>query len=804
MIRDWRFLAGDSPSRHYDVEKADKYIGETFGRVLHWLICSADRMPPGQAVVAYYAQHIELIKWIGQRMGYSILSGGTDLDLSGAHSKLDKHCRAIIGTWMILMPSERAQATRRASSANWAQTHMAVAAHAPQIQASQPQLHQEKLSFEQAQRNAGSAPIVVPVIQPQAQPFHVPHAHISQTRDLGPQNLQNSAPPPQASQAPFQTASVPQFALNAPAPITTSPQPKSIDDILNDVARDFNNILIPQCEKYLSSPPADPSNRLFEYKRLTQHIEKGVIGLLDGFPIPEGHPARTRRKAMIVEAQQLLQSLDVANRPPSASSTPSIASTPSFASHPPSAVFVSKVTNASNNVAPAASNPPTPTPTASDPSPGISPSQQSHPMSPTSPPPYSPNTPPSAVTAGINTNPADYPFPAKKPIRRKAPPPPKKFIAAKAIYDFEPEEDDDEELAFKEGDDIEIIEKTAALEEEGWCRARVKGSKKLGLVPLEYLEIEEKPPTLKPTPVPSRPPMASAASTAQPPQHELYGSESQITYGTTSADHHCDTASISSTMYAPSSHPSYQSGYPTSSYQSAYPNNPQIYMADHQASHHTSKMGKKMEVAGLAVATAGAAAGIASYVKQAQPSDAQPAGDAAQQQQATTENVTVNESYDPTSNVQNNNDSTDVTQNNYDPTTITAPPLDPNSSPPAIADLSAYASSPFDPGPPLNEPNPVAGLAAVDPYFAAQSPDLAAAPDFDSALLATGVPQDPTVYQDVPTAVSPFAGIATTGPVDLVQQVPVTDTMPLATDGVEYTGWETSELIDDADSDVGF
>lgn len=634
-------------------------------------------------------------------MGYSILSGATDLDLSGTHGKLDKNCRIIISTWVILMPSERAQASRRVSSANWAQTHAAATAHAPQVQLPQPQAFHEKIPFDQYQSNVEPPPIVVPIIQSNMPPQQFPQPPAPQSRDLGPQNSQASPPLNHISQSSSQAALVPQLApSNGPATGTT---PKSIEERLDDVARDFNEILIPQSEKLLSYPPTDPNARLFEYRRVAQHIERGVIAWLDGFPIPEGHPARKRRKEMIIEAQQLLQSLDVASKPPSASSTPSIASTPSVASHPHSAVFVPKVTPASTNPAPAATNPFVSLAAVSEPSPGISPLQQSHPMSPISPPPYSPDTPPSTVSAGSSTTPAGYPFPAKKPIRRKAPPPPKKFISAKALYDFEPEEDNDEELAFKEGDDVEIIEKTAALEEEGWCRARVKGSKKLGLVPLEYLEIEEKPPTLKPT-APSTTLSAPSASVAYQPHHELHGSEAQTYYGTTSVDHPSEPGSIGSTIYDPSSHHSYSSGYPPSSYPTNYSDNSQMHISNSQQSHHTSKMGKKMEIAGLAVATAGAAAGIATYVQQVPSSDPQPTGADGQQQQPTTENVTINEQDDPTENIQNTYDTTNSTQTTVDPTIIiTTPPLAPvadiDNSPPQIADLSAYSASPFDPQP---------------------------------------------------------------------------------------------------------
>ncbi|KAK4695533.1 hypothetical protein P7C71_g2235, partial [Lecanoromycetidae sp. Uapishka_2] len=328
-------------------------------------------------------------------------------------------------------------------------------------------------------------------------------------------------------------------------------------------------------------------------------------------------------------------------------------------------------------------------------------------MSPTSPPPYSPNSPPSTVSAGNSTTPAAYPFPAEKPIRRKAPPPPRKFISAKAIYDFEPEEDNDEELAIKEGDDIEIIEKTTALEEEGWCRARVKGSKKLGLVPLEYLEIEEKPPTLKPT-APASVTSAAPAPSPHQPHHELHGNDSQIYYGTTSVDQASGAASISSTMYEPNAQTSYPSVYPSSSYPAPYPNEPQMYMPNNQQPHHASKMGKKMEIAGLAVATAGAGAGIASYIQQSQSPDTEAAGDTAQQEQPTAENVIVNEPYDPNQFIQNN-DTTSITQ---DTTTITTTPrLAPSATPPPVADVSAYNFSPFDPQSSLDEIDPGAGFS---------------------------------------------------------------------------------------------
>lgn len=464
LIEDWRFLVGDSPARYHNVEKADKNIGETFDRVLHWLICSADRLPNEQAVVTYYLQHIELIKWIDQRMSYIILYGATDFDVSDAHSKMDKNCRSIFSTWVVLMPSERARATRRASSATWTQTHMTVAAQISPMHISQPEPAQQQSGALDNHQNVKNAPIVLPILQHQTLIGQAMPPPSIQTQIRPPKVPQSSLSPSQYPLPQFQTGPIPQLMLQSSAPSTTLPPPQTIDERLDNVTHDFNQVVVPQCERLLSRPPTDPKSRLFEYKRLTQHLERSVIGWLDALPIPEGHPARKRRKEMIIEAQHLLQSLDVANRPPSMADTPSIASTPSVASPPPAAIAVPNATTSSVITASPVEKPSMSIPTTS---PHISPSKQTYPVASTSPPPYSPNTPPSIISLEDISNPASYPFPTKNPVRRKTPPPPSKFLAAKTLYDFEPEKNNDEKLAFKEGDEIEIMEKTAALKKEG-------------------------------------------------------------------------------------------------------------------------------------------------------------------------------------------------------------------------------------------------------------------------------------------------------------------------------------------------
>lgn len=102
-ITDWRFLAGDANQRNVDVEKADKHIGDNFGRVVYWLICSASRMPVDRAVIAYHDQHRELVRWLAKRVGFRVLSTG-DLDMSPKpYVKLDKSLKNIMNSWIIVM-----------------------------------------------------------------------------------------------------------------------------------------------------------------------------------------------------------------------------------------------------------------------------------------------------------------------------------------------------------------------------------------------------------------------------------------------------------------------------------------------------------------------------------------------------------------------------------------------------------------------------------------------------------------------------------------------------------------------------
>ena len=573
-------------------------------------------------------------------MGYSILYAASELDLGGVHSQLDKKSRATVGTWVLLMSSEKAQAVRRASSAQWAESHTQNTEQVLPVQKPQPQPIQPMEISVQPSQKATISPVVPVVSSPQTDsgPLFVPKAQGS---------------------SPFQ-------ALQ-----------KTIDEQLDVVEVELTNSTVPQCQRLLSKPPSDMNTRTFELKRLIQHIEKGIIDLIDGFQIPPDHPARVRRKDMIVEAQKLLHALDVASKDWTVAnpqqnlgvtlpnSLPTTHSTQELKVELPAST--SSLQSAQQS---------TITDTTSNPT---SPQAQPSPAPSTSPPPYSPTTSPISVS---NVTPG-FPFTGKPAVRRKAPPPPRRFVPAKALYDFEPE-NNDEELAFKEGDEIEIIERNAVLEEDGWCRARVKGSRKIGLAPLEYLEIDEKGSNLdNPTGTAES---SVAAPTSQPtsaiPHSHLYS---------TNAGGAADGASIAGLMTAETSKPSQSSEFSVSSGQTSNPIGPQIGTSTTTSAQNMDKFGKGMEVAGLALATVGTAAATIPYVQtsdtQAQPletAEVESVSDLTQNTSLFTESETVvggedNVTIDPT-------DCTPVVQDEY----VAIAPSPPNT------DLSAFSSTPFE------------------------------------------------------------------------------------------------------------
>ena len=516
-IRDWRFLSSDTNSKKYEIRESDKYIGENFGRVLYWLICSAHRMQDGMAVIAYYDQHINLVRWFGARFGYRVIRAHGDLNLSGNHMQMTKKMRAIFDTWLIIMPSASALAERRASQAVWAQQntrpqpstiqsadgiaggqHPHRASTMPndtsQAAASRLSVADSTVSSESlaAQTNAGQTNATTassgqplgmipgtpstlsPPMSPAARPVvggsgAVPSRHASVT----------SADHPTSAQSEAHTAAVP------PRTIAMAK--------FEGIMILYNSKYVPLCNHFLTTQFLSMEARKQQHTAISEGIMNEIILKLDDVDIQGDEVARMHRKGLIDNVKSTLGKLDETLR-----------------------LATEMETQAQHNAATAAAQSETQAQTAdTPPQPGIS-------RVYTNPPTFHSTVNPAELAAGLGfvelpatsattTSPhrpelasapavaEDAAAAAPKPtaVRRKAPPPPRKpVILATALYDFEPDDPDAEELAFSEGDTLEIVDKSKQLEEDGWCKARVKGQKKTGLVPLDYIEEHPNQPAL--------------------------------------------------------------------------------------------------------------------------------------------------------------------------------------------------------------------------------------------------------------------------------------------------------------------
>ncbi|KAG8530049.1 uncharacterized protein KY384_005531 [Bacidia gigantensis] len=726
-INDWRFLMSDSNLRAYDVEKADKMIGENSGRVIHWLICSADRIPPGQAIIVFYDQYIAIVKWLGERAGFRSLYPSVDLDMTGVHSQLDGRLRAVLNGWIILMSSENTRTARNAASTKWAEERARAAKQMPKAYAQPSAEPSQRLPVDQRQTTQ-IAPNVSAVGQPNVGSEGIPSS------------MQNASPP--------------------------------LEIQLNEVNRWFHTQLKPQCQVFIRAPPADSHARDMERRRIVDLTERFVLHRLDALQIPEGHPGRTHRSAMIAQAQQMLATLDTLSSP----------------NQDNQALYAAGMVPGQNvnNMFPATSNP-------------VeigSPSATSNTSSPVaSPPPYCPTISPNSAT-----NAADgFPFQQKRTtvVRRKAPPPPKKtvLLVAKALYDFERDANDDEELSFKEGDELEIVEKSASLEQDGWCKVRVKGNTtKVGLAPLDYLEI------ISPTPI-----VPEKVPAIHPGAHLVADGDSKPILG---------HPVVQQTESNPPTQPLHVQ--PSNAFTSSSQNSQALnHAGPNEPVKVKNKLGK-YEVAGFAVAGIGAAAGVGTLVQ----GFSSPSSEHSQTESLHMGHQSpAGHSQHPT--VENNNDAVQQAQNEgSQPSTEPSQNQDDNESPqfhqaqastiqdqttttdtvivtesdtvisdseyydtsvPPATDISAFSGG-FDPVPvtsnptttaisTIEEPALITNPAAIGPPLTMQDPGFTTPLAVDHTFVIEETTVSPHLapvfdpaLQEEPVIVSPFASMATPPP----------------------------------------
>ena len=608
-IRDWRFLSSDSNSRAFEVDKADKQIGSQWGRVLYWLICSAHRMPSGMAVVAYYDQHIALIRYLGPRFGYRVLNTGGDLNMSGPHLQLNKKLRATFDSWVVIMPSESLIAERHKATQQAAQSSGLRPPTMPMATGSVPQqIHmagpsgvgtgpQQPHMVTSPGVIPGSSPPYRPTPQgvgPAAGPTPASHQYSGVTPTSpgsGTGRLSISSEISSQDNKPMNNGNA--SAMRPAMNFHHEQQSESSGKLnqLNSLEHFHTSVFRERCNRFISNPPTNVDNLKEEYERLTGDIQLALLSKIESLDTSGDEAAGLKKKSLLEDVKGSLAKIDAVyrgaltassppSRPSSVASVPSVHPSPSgnqplFGSiNGPSELAGSSV----SNITPSQTNSLVQELPANTVSPvGVS-STAVYPTmtqmsSPVSVSPVNVPAPPSSSPA-----PAIIPAPAPAPtlaptsaaltsrpsvVRRKAPPPPKKVILAKALYDFEPEDDEEGggELTFSEGDILEIVEKNKQLEDDGWCRARVKGQKQIGLAPLNYLE--ELPNQ------PSGPPRPSRVSSAPIPTTILEQFETQPDLNVSKPDTQVDIK-VSLTDQKPSATPN------TASPTTQQPNKPKL------------------------------------------------------------------------------------------------------------------------------------------------------------------------------------------------------------------------------------
>jgi hypothetical protein len=91
---------------------------------------------------------------------------------------------------------------------------------------------------------------------------------------------------------------------------SASSQPMTPIDKVDALASNFYTSLVPLCIAFTTDPPADKVKREFEHKKLAETILAQVLLKLDAVETEGDAAARTRRKEVVRECQEMLTRLD--------------------------------------------------------------------------------------------------------------------------------------------------------------------------------------------------------------------------------------------------------------------------------------------------------------------------------------------------------------------------------------------------------------------------------------------------------------------------------------------------------------
>lgn len=113
----------------------------------------------------------------------------------------------------------------------------------------------------------------------------------------------SSTPLPDVTYAPSR-APPPQAKTSAPKVVKTPLEQ------LDALVSHFHTILVPPCIQYINNPPEDKAKFEFEHKRLSESVLAQVVLKADSVETEGNDEARQRRKALVKEAQDMLNRLD--------------------------------------------------------------------------------------------------------------------------------------------------------------------------------------------------------------------------------------------------------------------------------------------------------------------------------------------------------------------------------------------------------------------------------------------------------------------------------------------------------------